>query len=64
MVSSAPHVEDGEFLHPLFPRAHRGGARPQAGGEDGAGVLGFGGKIPVVGDFERGLAQGKARPLY
>ena len=22
-------------------------------------VLGFGGKIPVVGDFERGIAQGK-----
>src|SRR3989442_554628 len=29
------------------------------GGKTVQDVLGFGGKIPVVGDFERGLAQGK-----
>jgi len=32
--------------------------RKQAG-KTAQDVLGFGGKIPVVGDFERGIAQGK-----
>ena len=55
-----PHdVEDRQLLHPLLPRAHRGVLDRAQAGKTVQDVLGFGGAIPVVGDFAQGLSLGR-----
>jgi len=56
-------LQDSEFLHPLFPRAHRRVIDRVHGGKTVQDVLGFGGAIPVVGDFTKGLALGPTAVL-
>ena len=52
-----PPVQDGQFVHSLLPERIVGVLTAQRG-PTVQDVLGFGGAIPVIGDFERGLALG------